>query len=141
MDEYRSEFLSTLLKQATDRKGRYNPKHHQALKAGDVVMLVEKHYKQYCYDLGRVKSVEINSLGEATAAYVFKGKTRETVYRHATSLILLLPTEDISPCEVEKTHAEPLVSSGKLDTIVSSEPRPLRKAAAACRERLAATDY
>ena len=113
MDEYRSEFLSTMLKQATDKKGRYNPKHHQALKAGDVVMLVEKHYMQYCYDLGREKSVEINSLGEVTAAYVFTGKTRETVYRNATSLIMLLPTEEsvlVRLRRLTRSHWSPQVS-------------------------------
>ena len=41
-----------------------------------------------------VQSVEKNSLNEVTAAYLFKGSTRERVYRHVTSLILLLPADD-----------------------------------------------
>lgn len=44
--------------------------------------------------MGIVKSVVTNELGETTAAYVLKGATRETVYRHSSSLILLIPNDE-----------------------------------------------
>ena len=141
LEEYQSQFLSTLLTQATDRKGRYIPKQHIPLKPGDVVMLVEKHFKQYSYDLGRVKSVDVNNLGEVTAAQVFKGKTRETVYRHITSLILLVPSEEVRNEEEDTPQNEFGECSSTSETRDGKGPRPQRRAAAACRTRLAATDY
>ena len=46
-----------------------------------------------------VKSVDTNSLGEVTSAVVMKGKNREEVFRHSTTLIPLL-SRDISDIEV-----------------------------------------
>ena len=141
VDEYQPQFLRTLLTQATDRKGKYRPERHIPLEPGDVVMLVEKHSKQYSYDIGRVKSVNFNNIGEVTAAQVFNIKTRETVYRHITSLILLVPFEEVRT-EEEST---PQIVFGEClnrsETRNGTRPRPRRRAAAACRTRLAATDY
>lgn len=89
-DSYHYEFLTTLVRQSVDRKDRYAPVLHKPLAQGDIVLLVEPNLKQQDYPMGIIKEIENNSLGEVTAARVFKGKTRELVYRHASSLILLL---------------------------------------------------
>ena len=106
---YHSEFLSTLVSQATDKSGRFTPVPHTKLEVGDIVLLPDKHIKAVAYPMGIVKSTETNALGEVTAAIVLKGGTRETVYRHASSLILLLPAATVgndppsrdSACEEE----------------------------------------
>lgn len=87
---YHEEFLTSLMYQSVDRKNRYTPVLHEPLGVGDIVLLVEPNCKQHNYPMGIVKEIEENSLGEITAARVFKGVTRELVYRHASSLILLL---------------------------------------------------
>ena len=131
IEQYHGEFLATLIHQAVDKDSRYKPIPHSPMKEGDIVLLVDPHLKQSQYPMGRVKSVEINSLGETTGAHVFKGTTRETVYRHATSLILLLSgcgeLEKYSP--VEKTEiSSPLISP----------KRPKRAAASSCKKWLEA---
>ena len=108
LEVYHHEFIGTLISQATDKNSRYVPVRHEPLQEGDIVLLVEPFLKQYHYQMGRVLTTEINSLGEVTAAYILKGSTREKVYRHVTSLILLMrskprvsPPPDISPQEEE----------------------------------------
>ena len=96
VDIYHSEFLTNLIHQATDRKNRYKPVKHVKLGVGDIVLLEEKFTKRYHYPLGRVLKVDTNSLGEVTAAKIRKGTTREIVYRHSTSLILLISNENTS---------------------------------------------
>ena len=93
VEVYHSEFLTNLIYQAIDKKDRYKPVLHKAIKPGDIVLLVDKFLKRYYYPMGKVIDVDENSLGEVTAAHVLKGDTREKVYRHVTSLILLLPSE------------------------------------------------
>lgn len=95
---YHEEFLCTLISQAVDKKDRYRHVHHEKLQPGDIVLLVEPNTKRSIYPMGRVHSVEVNDYDEVTAAYVFKGKTRERVYRHVNSLILLLssPVSDVT---------------------------------------------
>ena len=76
-----SEFLTTLISQAIDKKDRYRPVPHRPLQKGDIVPLVDKHPKQYYYPpMGRVLDIETNSLGEVTSAHMLKGSTRERVY-------------------------------------------------------------
>ena len=91
IDHYHSEFLSTLTHQAVNEKNRFKTTPHQRLNPGDIVLLVEKMQKRYNYPMGRIQSVEYNELDESTAAKVLRGDTREIVFRHATSLILLIP--------------------------------------------------
>lgn len=90
IDNYHSEFLTSLTSQATNKSGRYSPVPHDKLSVGDVVLLKEKFHKPTNYPLGKINKVEINSLGETTAAYVLKGNTKEVVYRHASSIIPLI---------------------------------------------------
>ena len=93
-EQYHSEFVKNLIEQSVDKRDRYKPPMRRDLKVGDIVLLVEPLTKQNNYPMGIVRSVEINNLGETTSAVVFKGSTREKVYRHASSLILLLKGED-----------------------------------------------
>lgn len=128
VDIYHSEFLATLVTQAVDKKDRYKPVLHKVLAVGDIVLLVDKHTKRYHFPMGRVLDVIINSLGEVTAAHILKGNTRERVFRHVTSLILLISSEGF---EVAK-H-----TSNKDNEIVnSSSKRPIRSAAQTCRQKL-----
>lgn len=99
---YQTEFLGQLMYQSVDKKDNYKPVLHKKMEVGDIVLLVEQNMKRSNYPLGIVKSVEENSLGEVTAAKIFKGRTREIVYRHATSLILLLKSELTNSSEKPK---------------------------------------
>ena len=91
LDLYHTEFLGNLVKQAVDKQDRYRPVPHEKIEPGDICLLIEKHTKRYLFPMARVLSVEVNSLNEVTAAKLIKGDTREVVYRHVNSLILLIP--------------------------------------------------
>ena len=80
--------------------------------------------------MGRVLDVETNSIGEVTAAHVMKGNTRERVYRHATSLIFLLPSE----CLWQEVSA----NEESADSPPVSRKRSSRLAAQACNKKLRA---
>lgn len=127
---YHSEFLASLMHQSIDKARRYVPVPHRQLSVGDIVLLVEEHFKRYHYPMGRVTAVDRNSLGEVTAAHVLKGNTRERVYRHATSLILLLPAESVSDADPSGDTPDESVQPG------SSSQRPTRAAAKVCASRL-----
>ena len=94
-DLYHTEFLANLIQKAVNETGRYKPVFHKHLAVGDIVLLKDKFLKPSTHPLGIVKRIEVNNLEEVTAAYVFKGATRELVYRHASSLIRLIPNECI----------------------------------------------
>ena len=117
---YNEEFLSNLIVQAVDRKDRYKPVSHENIEVGDIVLLKEDFTKPYNYPMAVVKSIETNDSGEVTGAKLLKGKTREVVKRHATTLIKLL-SPDNKPCqvisEVEQSNTQP-----------SNETKPKRKA-------------
>jgi len=93
---YADEFLQVLLTQATSLRDGYKPVRHEKLRIGDIVLLTYKNLKQYGYPLGIVREIEENGLGEVTAAKVYKGITKEIVYRHATSLILFIPADKMT---------------------------------------------
>ena len=95
-DLYHSEFLATLVHQAINKRDRYKPMPHKVLKVGDIVLLKDKYLKPSTFPLGIVKKVDTNDLGEVTAATVLKGKTRELVYCHASSLIILIHLDNVS---------------------------------------------
>jgi len=123
---YHSEFLANLSDQAVAQRDRYKRVNHQSLAVGDVVLLEEKLLKQSCYPMGIVVSIERNSLGEVTAARVRKGLTREVVYRHAPSLILLL--------RHQKTDKDSEENSTKNES-KSVNMRPRRSAAIKCQSQ------
>ena len=89
-DLYQSEFIAQLASQAIDKADRYKKVQNHPLKKGDVVLLKDQYVKPIDYSLGVVRDVDIGSLGEVTAAHIFKGGTREVVYRHASTIIPLL---------------------------------------------------
>ena len=126
MENYHSEFINTLLKQAVNTKGRYSSVHHKLLKRGDLVLLVEKMSKRNNYPMGRILAVEENSIGEVTAAHILRGDTGEKVYRHSTSLIHLLSVDNEPSDEEISTTDKP----------VPAPKRQRRKAAKKCLQRL-----
>ena len=82
--------------------------------------------------MGRVLSVEKNSLGEVTAARIRKGDTREIVYRHSTTLIPLLNDLNYSTVTANNVGRD-------LDTSlpqVAAKRRSTRNAAALCNKKL-----
>jgi hypothetical protein len=114
VEEYNSEFLHNLILQATDRKERFKPVKHCPLKVGDIVLLKDVHLKPTNYPMGRVLQVDVNDLGETTAAQVLKGASREKVYRHASTIIPLLRADDSAdelqvpnklPSTVDEAHS------------------------------------
>ena len=91
--------------------------------------------------MGRVKEVEYNRLGEAVSAYVFKGSTKELVYRHVTSLILLLSMDGLE--DVGETKTTNHINPGSIDESTNQENannrgrrQPVRKAAQICKRKL-----
>ena len=145
LEVYHSEFLATLINQAIDKRDRYKPVLHKKLKPGDIVLLVDKFAKRYHYKMARVDRVEENSNSEVTAAYVFKGSTNECVYRHVTSLILLIshdgfPTtnkdylcgENVSSGDHSNAVTNPCI--GAADSVRRKRPR--RLAAETCKKKL-----
>ena len=100
---------------------------------GDVVLLTDKHLKQYQYPMGRVLKVEENELGEVTAAVVLKGDTREKVYRHVTSLIFLIPADDLSKQTPDKSDN---VNERSEDDLNCKRKPSERKAAQKARKQL-----
>ena len=132
MDIYSQEFLTKLAYQAVNKRDRYKPLIHNTLSPGDVVLLVENNTKRSNYPMGVIKSVTINSLGEVTSARVMKGKTREVVFRHSTSLIPLLSTISTT----ESTSSEVLDSSLTEDGVDSStNNRASTRTASRCASR------
>ena len=125
---YWKEFMGTLVSQAVDKKDRYRPVVHKGIKKGDIVLIKEKNFKPNHYPMGIVREVIINNLGEITNAVIMKGSTRESVKRHVSTLIPIL--EDTVPIKDETIYDSPDTNLTKL------EPKPTRKAAVACRERI-----
>ena len=128
LDRYQDEFLGTLIAQAVDRKDRYRPVKHNLLQAGDIVLLKEINTKPNDYPLGIVKRTVTNDNGEVTGAFVMKGRTRELVKRHSSTLIPVLRDSnndhELSP---------PVNDSSLSNTDGHSIKRPIRKAAAESR--------
>ena len=137
-DVYHSEFLQSLIHQATNVPDRCKPKAHRPLCVGDVVLLQDKLLKPLAYPMGIIKEVERNDLGETTAAKVLKGATRETVYRHASSLILLIPCDNENVNKKTDANENDLSGASQPVTVSNSgASRPARKAATTCRQWLA----
>ena len=126
INNYQNEFLGTLMSQAVDRKDRYQPVHHKGLKKDDVVLLKEINTKPNHYPLAIVKEIIVNDLNEVTGAIVFKGKTRELVKRHASTLIPLLRIGENDHVESDQLEVN--------DLEISDSPPP-RKAAIISRQK------
>ena len=121
---YQEEFLATLIAQAVDRQDRYQKINHKHLREGDIVLLKEVNIKPNHYPLAVVKQTITNDLDEVTGAIVLKGKTRELVKRHVSTLIPVLECkQNISPNDAEGSE----ISEDSKPK--SSRSRPVRKAA------------
>ena len=136
---YHTEFVQSLIHQAVDRPDRYEPVQHRPLKTGDIVLIKEKMFKPLNYPLAIVTKVEYNDIGESVAAYLKKGATRELTYRHASTLILLIPNEDAEPVNSSSTDENldlsPTVTDSNINHVNKNNlQRPVRKAATACKE-------
>ena len=90
-------------------------------------MLKEVNTKPNHYLLALVKETVVNDLGEITGAIVFKGKSRELVKRHSSTIIPLLTVS-------ENSNRFNQSGSGVKDEEVFGI-HPSRKAAMVCREK------
>ena len=121
IDNYHSEFLATLVSQAVDKKDRYRPVQQHNIKVGDIVLLKELNTKPSNYPMAIVHKLDINSNGEVTGVTLLKGKTKETIKRHISTLIPYLEVK-----ESDKYHrCSPDVDNDK----GTSNPRARRNAA------------
>ena len=127
LDIYHSEFLGTLIAQAVDKKDKYRPFVQHNLKVGDIVLLKEANTKPNNYPLAMVKILEHNTNNEITGAVVFKGKTKELVKRHVTTLIPFL--------EINPDWKDLPDSTIEVDEELMASPRVRRKAAVASEQR------
>ena len=127
---YHEELLTNLINPAVQKRHLYKPMNHTKLKIGDIVLLKDKFVKATSYPMGVVKAVDENDLGEVTAAVILKRATREKVYRHVTSLILLLPAE----CTYSDSYKPELPLPIQADSN-GNRPRALREAAVISRQR------
>ena len=121
---YNSEFLGTLISQSVDRKDRYKPVTQHRIKVGDIVLLQEENTKPTNYPMGVVKSIEVNSNNEATGAVILKGKSKELVKRHITTLIPLL---EVNVCSEQESDSP--ITNFNLDSqeLESNSPGPTLK--------------
>ena len=131
---YNNEFMASLVNQAVSTKGRYKPVSHKTLQKGDVVLIKESYTKPINYPMGIVKEVVKNINDEVTGASVLKGKTREVVKRHVTTLIPLLSinefsdsNRDVLQSKIQEGHVEQ--SSDNEQSHNSNGPVQRRKAA------------
>ena len=119
MDVYHNEFLSTLIAQAVDRKGRYLPVQHNGVKPGSVVLCIEDDTKRSNYPLGIIIDTITNDLGEVTQVLVRKGKTGQVNKLHISKIIPLFENNVSSGAESYDNDRD--------DKVAAS--RPKRKAA------------
>ena len=110
VDVYFREFLTQLISQSVDQKDRYKQVSHKSLSVGDIVLLVEPNTKRSNFPMAIVKQVNFNDIGEVTSTIVLKGRTRERVFRQASSLIPLLQLDsDEEQLEAPTSRSEPTV--------------------------------
>ena len=76
--------------------------------------------------MSKISQIETNKMSEMTAAKVFIGGSMETVYKHATSLLLLLPIAEV----------QPTYGYGTAPDNTGARPRSTRDAALRCRAKL-----
>ena len=115
------------MSQAVDDKDRYRPVVQHDIKVGDIVLLKETHTKPNNYPMGLIKELEVNSNGEVTDAVVLKGKTRELVKRHISTLIPFLasdlPTSNVSNNPDDVPDNVPVSGRVQRQAAVTSEQR------------------
>ena len=127
---YNEEFSALLVSQAADRERRYAPVMHRKLCVGDVVLLREPHMKAYDFPKAIVQQVVVNSKGEVTDIVARKGRTRESVKRHVSSVIPFLSTEDVSPASESDVDQDTSESGSRV------RKKPMRRAAKAAKDQI-----
>ena len=97
---YNEEFIGNLIYQAINQKDRYKPVKHKNLSVGDIVLIKEPLLKPGNYPLGRIKEIVKNCNDEITGVTVMKGKNRELLKRHSSTIIPLLSIDEdnVSDC-------------------------------------------
>ena len=146
---YNVEFTQMLIDQATNDGQRYKPVPHHKLRIDDIILLKENNTKTNNFPMAIVTKVFTNSRDEVTDVIAKKGRTREIVKRHVTSVIpLLRPSqneEENNPTEPGKNTGEPGTSEATnssldgdhhLDSV--SRGRPKRRAAMVSRKKTSA---
>lgn len=128
---YNTEFLTNLIGQATNSQSKYKPVTHEAVGEGDIVLLKESNTKPTNYPMARVKTLQVNDLGEVTGAVVHKGKTGELVKRHSSVIIPLLRVRGNADLAPSVTDAEAPVPDANSQT----RPPSRRQAAVVSAER------
>ena len=131
---YNSEFLASLVDQATSRKDRYNPVRHHKIDVGDLVLIKEQHIKRSNFPMGIVHEITCNDQGEVTEAMIKKGDSNEIVRRHVESIIPLLQRNE---------HQTSIIETPDINSVPPTEPKPERRnerkaaqRAAECRRQL-----
>ena len=132
MSIYSNEYLGKLIDQATNEKDRYCKVTHDGIEVGDIVLLKEDFTKPIDYPMGRIQTVQVNSLGEVTGATVKKGKTNEIVKRHSSVLIPLLRMRE---CFATEGEVAKNFANNAHENAVATEKRPRRAAAVASESR------
>ena len=114
-----------------DRKSRYQPILHKHLEVGDVVLIKDPLLKPTNFPMGIVRKLQVNSLGEVTGATLMKGKNREMIKRHVSSLIPLLGKKEYVN-EEPRRSPKPNISKDNSQ----ENARPKRKTALKCNEKV-----
>ena len=91
---------------------------------GDIVLIKKPMTKASNYSKAVVKDIVTNDMNEVTGAVVMKGKTRELLKRHSSTLIPLLSKNEMYNLEVDEKNLPDPDS-----TNVWYKERPKRKAA------------
>ena len=75
-------------------KCRYKPVSHKKLQIGDIVLIKEDNCKPLNFPMAIVTDIITNTNNEVTSVILRKGKTRETVKCHVSSLIPILSASE-----------------------------------------------
>ena len=108
---YNEEFIPHLIGQATDRKSRFEPKCHNKLAVGDIVLIKEVNTKRANLPMGIVEKITVNELSEVTDTVLLKGSTKERIRRHPSVLIPILQIKGqvgVEECQSELNSTKEL---------------------------------
>ena len=122
------------MQQAVNAKSRYKPVTHHRLQKGNIVMVKEECCKPINYPMAIVKDTKVNNLGEVTEVKLLKGRSREVIRRHVTSLIPILSHKETTSgkeemVKVDTVEKQDLPKGGRMNTM------PRRKAAVASEQK------
>ena len=130
---YHTEFLAYLTSQATNLEGRYAPVYHQKIECGDIVLIQEPFLKPTNYPMAVITEVTENVLGEIVGVKAYKGKTKESVRRHASSIIPLLRKVEYKK---QREMSDTELSDDCLEAETASRKKMPRRAANKARQQI-----